>query len=159
MSSVATQTVTVNAAFLQEIKEDNRELRELLKETAASLSHPRHLALSVKTATDRVCRLRDQLAMHFALEEAYGYFEDAVSVAPRLSEEADRLKGQHLSLFTDVCAIADDCERLLYHENSAGPHTRVVALYAEFQRKLREHESGETALIFQSLNDELGVAD
>ena len=29
--------------------------------------------------------------MHFALEEAYGYFEDAVSVAPKLCEEAEEL--------------------------------------------------------------------
>ena len=159
MSPVATQTITINAAFLQEIKEDNRELRELLKDAATVLSCRGRLARSVKPATDCISRLRDQLAMHFALEEAYGYFEDAVAVAPRLSEKADYLKSQHVTLFADICAIAEDCERLLYRENSSGLDVRIVARYDRFRQELREHESDETALIFQSLNGEVGVAD
>ena len=36
VESTAERTLTINAAFLQEIKEDNRELRHLLESCAAS---------------------------------------------------------------------------------------------------------------------------
>jgi hypothetical protein len=35
--------------------------------------------------------LCDQSALHFSLEEAYGYFEDANHVAPQLGEQAETL--------------------------------------------------------------------
>src|SRR5262245_61954266 len=91
-----TGTVTVNAAFLQEIKEVNQELWSLL----ADLRHrcqrpiaPGHCRLLI----DKLCQLRDQLALHFSLEEAYGYFEDPVEVAPQLSRQAEMLRSEHRS--------------------------------------------------------------
>ena len=41
MSTTLTATVAINAAFLQEIKEDNRELHQLLHQANELLSRPR----------------------------------------------------------------------------------------------------------------------
>jgi hypothetical protein len=67
----AERTLTINAAFLQEIKEDNRELRHLLDGCAALLARPDPAGIDPKRLAAMLSKLRDQLAMHFALEEAY----------------------------------------------------------------------------------------
>ena len=85
----AQRTLTINAAFLQEIKEDNRELRQLLDDCAALLSRPHQAGVELRRVSQLFGKLRDQLAMHFSLEEAYGYFDDAIDVAPRLSRQAE----------------------------------------------------------------------
>src|SRR5262245_65894974 len=102
-------TVTVNAAFLQEIKEVNQELWML----QADLRHrfqrpvaPGHCRFLV----DKLCLLRDQLALHFSLEEAYGYFDDPVDVAPQLSRAADRLRSAHKGLYLAVCGLVERSE-------------------------------------------------
>ena len=74
--SVITRTVAVNAAFLQEIKEDNRLVRDFLQQALDLLSVPRRVP--ARRIVNKLWQVRDQLAMHFALEDAYGYFEDAI---------------------------------------------------------------------------------
>ncbi|MCL6481793.1 MAG: hypothetical protein K6U02_08700 [Firmicutes bacterium] len=67
---VQTGTVTINAAFLQEIKEVNQDLWALLAELRHRCQRP--LAPGAcRWLLDRLCQLRDQLALHFSLEEAY----------------------------------------------------------------------------------------
>jgi hypothetical protein len=85
--STLTSTVTVNAAFLQEIKEVNHELWQLLADLRHRCQRPMAPG-SCRSLVEKLCQLRDQLALHFALEEAYGYFEDPVDVAPQLCRHA-----------------------------------------------------------------------
>src|SRR5687768_9654604 len=102
----STGTVTVNAAFLEEIKEVNQELWQLLGDLRHRCQRPvapGHCRLLI----DKLCQLRDQLALHFALEEAYGYFENPVEVAPQLSRAAGRLLEEHKTLYLDFCDIAE----------------------------------------------------
>ena len=88
-------TLGINAAFLREIKDDHRELRRLLDETVNLLSRASRARMPTQRIMSLLESLRDQFALHFSLEEAFGYFEDAISVAPRLSTRADRLRGEH----------------------------------------------------------------
>jgi len=111
--TVMTRTVTVNAAFLQEIKEDNQELWSLLERLQITLLTEWPPRVSRRQLHDALACLRDQLAMHFALEEAYGYFEDAIEVAPRFSIKADRLRGEHDDFYVEMCDIVDHAEQLL----------------------------------------------
>ena len=75
------KTLAINAAFLQEIKEDHHELRERLAEVRACRTRirtPRSTSL-----TQTLAALRDRVSLHFALEEAYGYCEaELVDSAP-----------------------------------------------------------------------------
>ncbi len=153
-----TGTVTVNAAFLQEIKEVNQELWALL----AELRHrcPRPIAPgSCRQLIDKLCQLRDQLALHFALEEAYGYFEDPVDVAPRLGMQADRLRAEHKGLYLDFCELVDRAERMFYDEQHAALALWIGPDFLDFDRRLRRHEERETELIFAAYDDDIGVGD
>ncbi|MCI0360065.1 MAG: hypothetical protein L0211_16430, partial [Planctomycetaceae bacterium] len=58
-----TATVTVNAAFLQEIKEVNQELWSLLSELRHRCQRPLAPA-HCRLLIDKLCQLRDQLALH-----------------------------------------------------------------------------------------------
>ena len=156
--SIVTGTVTLNAAFLQEIKEDNHQLRELLQETTVMLSGPRRKRIPARQIVDQLWRLRDQLAMHFALEDAYGYFQDAILEAPRLSQQAERLHAEHDDLFLQVCELIEEAEKLLYGE--PGPkQTEIAVKFYQFHAQLQEHETRENELILEAFDDDIGVGD
>lgn len=157
--SIAVGTVTINAAFLQEIKEDNHELAELLESAAQMFSLARVARTPARRFVDLLMRLRDRLASHFALEEAFGYFEDAIEVAPHLSHMADELRGEHSTLYIDLCDLVEEAERLLYHETTAGAAKKIAARFREFHCALQEHEHRENQLILDSLDCDLGVGD
>ena len=106
-----TGTVTVNAAFLQEIKEVNQELWSLLSELRHRCQRPVAPG-QCRLLIDKHCQLRDQLALHFSLEEAYGYFEDPVDVAPQLGRKAEELRGEHKGLYLDLCDLIERAERM-----------------------------------------------
>ena len=105
MTLIRTGMLTVNAAFLQDLKDDNVHLRELLATVNDVLSHVSYRSIHAGAFAELLSRLRDQLATHFALEECFGYFDDAVEVAPRFSTQADILQAQHASLFSEICEI------------------------------------------------------
>ena len=67
--AIATQTLTVNAAFLREIKDDNRQLDDLL----AALRELTSCGASVRACGQRfvqlLAQLHKQLFFRFALEE------------------------------------------------------------------------------------------
>lgn len=158
-TSTVTSTVTVNAAFFQEIKEVHQELyarldqvRQLCRLPASSQAHARELI-------DVLAELRDQLALHFALEEAYGYFEDPVFVAPRLSELAGSLRDEHRVLYLELSDLVELVERWNYRGRLAGLWARVRGRFTQFDDQLLAHEARENELILQAYEDDLGVGD
>lgn len=148
---------TLNAAFLQEIKEDNQRLRDLLRDATQILSLPRPAPALVLVQT--LHALCDQLAMHFALENAYGYLDDALEIAPRLSRRARALRGEHEQLFADFCAIIGKAEGLLDDDQPHHKLTHVAVLFFDFQARFQAHEACENELIFEAFDDDLGVGD
>ncbi len=157
--AVLTRTITVNAAFLQEIKEDNRELRRLIQYASDLLATSTTGPNAMRDAANMLAELRDQFAMHFSLEEAYGYFDDAIDVEPRLSEKAESLRLEHETLFLEICEVVEQAERLLYHEPSAQTLKRIEARFMAFRHRFQSHETREEDLIMQSLDDDIGVGD
>lgn len=158
--AIANATVTVNAAFLAEIKEVNQELWHLLAETKRVFVHPAASHRDLTQLVEIVSELRDQLALHFALEEAYGYFDDPLYVAPHLGEKADALRKEHRSLYLEICALAEDVEALHFGSGRRPARQRDIAIRFEaFHKRLQEHESREGELILQAYDDDLGVGD
>jgi len=153
-----TGTVTVNAAFLQEIKEVNQELWSLLSELRHRCQRPLAPA-QCRNLIDKLCQFRDQLALHFALEEAYGYFDDPVHVAPRLSRQADQLRGEHKGLYLDICQLIDRAERMFYDEQHAALALWIGPEFLEFDARLRSHEQRENELIFEAYDGDIGGGD
>ncbi len=159
MTLIRTGMLTVNAAFLQDLKDDNVHLRELLATVNDVLSHVSYRSIHAGAFAELLSRLRDQLATHFALEECFGYFDDAVEVASRFSTQADIIQAQHASLFSEICEIVDEVECLAYGEPNACPMSFIVERYRLFHRVLEAHENGERELIMAALNEDIGVGD
>ena len=155
--SVATMTgtMTVNAAFLQEIKEVNQELWDLIGDLRHRCQRPIAPG-QCRLLLDKLCQLRDQLALHFALEEAYGYFEEPVHVAPRLSHQAEQLRAEHKSLYLDLCQLVDRAERMFYDEQHAALALWVGPQFLEFDLRLRMHEERENELIYDAYDSDIG---
>ncbi len=160
MASLSTRTLTVNAAFFQEIKEVDQELWRLLAEVRRITADPSELVAQRKQFLLTMETLRDQLALHFALEEAYGYFEDPVHVAPRLCDQACALRDEHRQLYVWFCDLECRAAELL-----GGGSRRSSALLdlvkdvETFDARLRRHEEQENELIQQEYNDDIGVGD
>lgn len=157
--AITARTVSINAAFLQEIKEDHHELRQLFHHTGAMLNRPRWMPIEHDRLVELFCKLRDQLAMHFSLEEAYGYFDDALTVAPHLSRRADRLREQHGELYSELCRLTDRAEQVLYHEAPRSSVRSLAAAFSKFSHRFGDHELQENDLILESLNEDLGTGD
>jgi len=158
ISTVAT-TVTLNAAFFQEIKEDNQRLHELRRELREIFAFDRPLGVSRFTIIELLAELRDHVATHFALEEAFGYFDDPLDAAPHLCEQAEALRAEHCDLFLDICRVADQAVELLTEHASLVNYRQVARAYRAFDRRLQIHEARENHLIMQAFQSDLGVGD
>jgi hypothetical protein len=157
--ALVTSTVSINPAFLQEIKEDHHELRQLMHHAAAMLNRPRWMRVEYDRLFELFEKLRDQLAMHFALEEAYGYFEDSIREAPRLSRRAEELRSEHAQLFTNLCRLTESAEQLRYHEAAVEALATLSCDFSRFVTRFHDHELRESDLILEALNEELGAGD
>jgi len=157
--AVLTGTLTVNAAFLQEIKEDNRDLRKLLAAVADRCCRPPGPGAAARPLVEQLCKLRDQLALHFTLEDVYGYFEDAILEAPRLNDKAEKLHAEHDVFFLEICELVDAAEELLYCERRAPSYSSIAVRFLEFHARLERHEREENQLILSAFDDDIGVGD
>ena len=153
-----TGTLTVNAAFLQEIKEVNQELWQLLGDLRHRCQRPIAPG-QCRSHIDKLCQLRDQLALHFSLEEAYGYFDEPVDVAPQLSCQAEKLRGEHKELYLDLCDLVERAERMFYDEQHAALALWIGPEFLHFDRQLRRHEERESELILEAYDGDIGVGD
>lgn len=156
---MATRTITVNAAFLQEIKQDNVQLRRLLADANSLLEPTPADPTTIRRLASLLAELRDQLAMHFSLEEAFGYFEDPLSVAPHLSQQAESLRRQHKDFYKEICHLAAIAEQVASGSSKSRGFELVVCEFREFYGRLQDHEAKENDLIVQAYNVDIGVGD
>jgi hypothetical protein len=148
---------TVNAAFFREIKEDHHHLRQILHRLHELASHPPALENHPREFVSLLAELRDQLAFHFALEEAYGYFEDAVNREPRLHAEAGKLRDQHAELYLVAQQLADTTA--MDAASGALDIQSVSERFLDFDTLLKSHESAELSLILEAINQDIGGGD
>lgn len=154
-----TGTVTLNTAFLEEIKDVNQELWVLLERLRYLCSRPISMRSQSHELVELVVKLRDLIAMQFSLEEAYGYFENPVSVDPRLSKRADELRSEHQNLYAAISRIAELAEDLLHQKRLASLTTIVPVDFDRFYFALRRHERLERELMSEALLKEIGTGD
>ncbi len=146
--------LTINAAFLQEIKDDNLRLYGLLDNLRACWLVNSPDVFRPEWFSRLISDLRDQVAMHFALENAFGYFEKPVSSDPLLSAEAQRLHAQHEELYLQICSIAENAEAMLYPQMDEEAYTRQVDLFRDFYRAFQQHESAEFDLMVRVFSEQ-----
>jgi len=159
--------LTVNAAFLKDIKEDNRDLKILMDRLIGRARPLEAAANHWSELLTLFADLRDQLALHFGLEEAYGYFDEAVGADAELSVLANRLRSQHAVLFEEIRhlaeAAADACTGDAPIEGATPEVTtaqeKVLRRFEEFLHQFNEHEEAELKVILDALEQDLGVGD
>lgn len=161
--SAATTTtaaqVTINSAFMQEIKEASGELWALIDKAGELRSHPWLIRDHPKHAVDLLAQLQDQLALYFSLEEYYGYFEGPASVEPRFSERAAALREEHCTIYLDMCSIIDRAETLLDQDRLASLTRYIIVRLDAFCAQLKAHETREQDLLLEAFDDDIGVGD
>ena len=153
-----TRALTINAAFLSEIKEVHHELWDLLADLRKRDERLGDAA-ETRQLVDDLAQLRDLLALHFSLEEAYGYFDDPVAVAPHLSESAHRLRDEHIDLYVQSCQLADLGETLWQQGRRSSLYLRIMTEFENFDHQLQRHEADERALITAAYCEDIGVGD
>ena len=152
--------VTINVAFLQEIKEDF-EFRNQLNHVYSQLN-PKDVddRPPIKVVADLLDELRDELKTYFALEEFYGYFGQAKVDNPCVSKKAGELRGDHEKLFLQLSEVVEMSQQIVYDE--AGPDLtleRVAEGFEKFCVDFTHHEQAEMDLMMQLCNEDLGVGD
>ena len=154
-----TQTITVNAAFLREIKEVNEELWRTLRMLRDMCSRPISLREDGTGFVELLGRFRDELAMHFSLEEAYGYFQGPLEAAPWLDQRAHELRSEHASLYHQIAELVERAEDLLFHQRRVELMVTIPLAFGVFDDQFREHEQREGELILAAFDDDIGVGD
>lgn len=152
----ATSTVTVNPAFLQEIKEVHHELWARLAEVRHILSQPVPFTTPPQEFVNLLADLRDQLALLFALEEGYGYFDGPVFVAPQLGYAAESLRAQHRELYLEFNQLVEQAERYAFRGQLKSWILVLAGSFMRFHQRFMLHESRENDLIQQAYDDDLG---
>ena len=149
--------VTINVAFLQEIKEDFG-FRKMLNDVYQTLHrgekvHPR-------IASEMLSGLRDELETYFALEEFYGYFDQSAEQNPAVSKKAYHLRSDHEKLYLQFNDIVEKSEQIVYHECPEDFTVRELCSYLDqFCMALADHEQSEMELMMRLVNEDIGVGD
>ncbi len=156
-SGGAAAGITINAAFLQEIKDDHVEFRALITDTCRNMSR---IDIEAADVVRWLGDLRDSLETYFALEEFYGYFKQAQVINPAVSHHASELHNEHDLLFTQLLGLIEQSEQIVYRENNDPQALRkIVNGYEEFVQRLARHEESEMELMMRLCNEEIGVGD
>ena len=145
--------VSINAAFLKEIKEDNLNLYSLLENLRAFWLVDDPLILDPEWFGILIDDFRDQLAMHFTLEEAFGYLDLSVNVDSIISSESERLKKQHVDFYLEIASIAEHVQDALYPELNAEVYADQVNRFNDFYHAFQNHEAAEFDLIMSARYD------
>ena len=160
--------ITINVAFLQEIKSDFG-FRDLLNDvyhqlkpgsTRGAVDDESGEKVTPRVAAEMLSDLRDGLETYFALEEFYGYFQQAEVLNPCVSQKAFSLQSEHETLFLKLNQIVEIAQQIVYHE--AGPETTLDQVAEEldsFCVELAEHEQAEMDLMMRLCNEDFGVGD
>jgi hypothetical protein len=156
-ASIAEERMTLNVAFMNEIKEDF-DFRETLNSVYYRLNcQP---GISPHVAAKELADLRDQLETYFAMEEFYGYFQQAATKNPGVNHKAEMLRSDHESLFLQLNQLVDLAEQIVYRECSKQVTIRHLAEELDsFCAALADHEQDEMELMMRLHNEEFGVGD
>lgn len=161
--------VTINVAFLQEIKTDFgfrillNEVYHRLKPNSsdqANWDDPfANQQVTSNEAADLLSDLRDELKTYFALEEFYGYFSQSKVSNPSVNKKAVGLQAEHETLFLELNDLVELAEQVLYHEIHDVPIEQIADQFEEFCKRLAAHEQNEMELMMRLCNEEIGVGD
>lgn len=152
------QEIGVNAAFLSDIKDDEQEVPTLVRTVNEMLAADSLSESDAQVVLVLLRRLFLRLKSRFQLEDAIGYMEDVVAVAPRLCRKSEVLQHEHQPLLEQLLDVVEVAHLHFRKDKLSRNRVRLVAeVFAEFRESFLAHEAAETDLIYEALYLDLGV--
>jgi hemerythrin len=93
-------------------------------------------------------QVREELARHFAKEEADGFLKNAASCSPELAAEARRIEDEHPRLLESADALI---AQAMDSDQSVQKQVALELAFDELRHHLDSHETAENALLRQSV--------
>ena len=152
-------SVTINAAFFEEVKEAHLEVDTLAVQIKRLDGHPDWTDPVCQELTDQLNRMVELVRWYFSLEETYGYFEDPVFVSAAYGQRVSDLRAEHNSLLSEVSQLSDHAARLLYNGRLSHSADTVLARFGVFCDQLERHEFRERELITEAYSVDIGCGD
>ncbi|MCL6502720.1 MAG: hemerythrin domain-containing protein [Pirellulales bacterium] len=146
-------------AYIEGVRADHLELRAMVREIEkllAAAQAARWATVEVQALLAAVEDLDRHLREHFAEEEAGGYMEEALAIAPRFGPQAQRLVNEHPVMLQQMAQILDMARRCVT-QSQVGPE--LSRLLREFFTTLRAHDAAENRIIQEAFNTDLGLND
>jgi hypothetical protein len=141
----------VSAAVFQEIDTEHRELDGLYAQIRVSLNDGlARPGVIRKWLTE----LSLKLSSHFEREEAEGYFDEIVELAPRLSSAAEALQREHSELLNRLDRLH---ELLSPPDNGLANLELIRQEFEAFLCDCDQHENCETALVQEAYLIDIGM--
>jgi hypothetical protein len=145
----------IHHAFVAAFGAEHQELRRLVQSLHETLGGERPWSREASAESARILgALLAHLKRHFAQEEAGGYLEEALALAPRFTNDAARLLRQHPQLLE---ATRQTCKTA---ERAGGEPAVWPQLKDELQSLLKDlmgHEGAENRIVQAAFNT--GVED
>jgi hypothetical protein len=142
-------------AYVAAFKAEHRELHDVLRKVDRAwrtCEAQGWKEADVCELCEATTALKEYLAHHFAQEEAGGYLEEALTLAPRLGTTADRLLEQHPLLLTNCAEV---CERLRRAGGDPEARRELRERFNALRKLLLEHERGENAVMQEAYHVDL----
>jgi len=152
-------TLTINAAFLEEIKDSNVTLWRRLAKLRDTCECHEVRPVMLHRLVGLLNEIRDLLALQFALEESYGYQEVPASASAREVAKAsqvnrphssEQIRGQHCALYRTINDLAELAEELQYRGFVPAKVDDLVRQVRQFDLQLQDHERAERHMLRMS---------
>ena len=134
--------------YVQHLLAEHRRLHTMLRLARAAIRHSSGPDRDATTADIvRILRqVREEIAHHFADEEAGGCIEEAVSRCPRISSQANRVQAEHPELLCKLDALLAE---VLDSGHTVANRIAVEREFDELCQLLHAHEAAENDLLRQ----------
>lgn len=152
--------IGVNAAFLQDIKDDERHVLATLNSVKQQLNRRTLDPPDPSSTRANLRRLYAQVKRRFELESICGYMENVIHVAPRLCRQSEELLNEHTVLLDQLRSIVEIAHQECQEEGDAPMNSNSLrAAFMSFHVQFLAHEERETDLIIDSLYFDIGGGD
>jgi hypothetical protein len=143
------KTLTVNAAFMREIKEDDQQLWHILRRVRVTAARRPASEPRASELIRLMHALRSHLQFRFQLEEDYGYIESFRIQTYSFEVSARTLHAEHRTLMEQWEDVIVRAESLHQRGRWVDLATRIPLGIEVFHNQLRDHEQRELQLVEQ----------
>ncbi len=151
MASVFTKSNTttgVNAAFLQEVKDNNVQLWSTLRELRDMRNRCVEPIMASAQFVSLISSLRELLSLQFSLEDTYGYIVAAPTrIQLSAAVDAAAAKSQHCELYLQIHELCEQAEEAQYRGTISRDLDTFFSSFELLDDSLRAHEDAEAELI------------